>query len=363
MRRIPEWLWWILSIVSVLLLGIGFSWWLWDELRQYPGESLSTTLRNLALIIGGIIALLLAVWRSRISERQSLSSHHQADTSQQGLLNERYERGAEMLGSEVLSVRMGGIYALQKLAEEHPGQYHVQIMKLLCAFVRNPAGMDKAPGTERGRRYPRLRDDVQAAMVAIAYRNNLELESAAGNFSLDLYGAHLLSLDLNKANLRGADLTNANLEGAHLAGADLSGAKLSRVNMCRAHLGSANLSRVNLNGAPNLSWAILWSADLSRAQIGSAEFSHAQLTDTNLSDAHISSTNFSHARLFKTNLTGVTLGEATQVTSGSSVPTKLYVRLTQAQLDEAVAESGNPPKIHEHTTDIVTGEPLKWHGR
>lgn len=363
MRRIPEWLWWIFSIVSVLLLGIGLSWWLWDEFRQYPKESLSATFRNLALITGGIIAMLLAVWRSRISERQSLASQHQADTAQQSLLNERYERGAEMLGSEVLSVRMGGIYALQKLAEEHPEQYHVQIMRLLCAFVRNPAGIDNTPRTEKGRRYPRLRDDVQAAMVAIAHRNNLELESAAGNFSLDFYGAHLLSLDLEKANLRGADLTNANLEGAHLTGADLLSAKLSGVNMCRAYLEGANLSRANLNGAPNLSWAILRSADLSRAQIGSADFSHAQLTHTDLSDAHISATDFSDARLFKTNLSGVTFGEAIQVTSGSPVSTKLYVRLTQAQMDEAVADSGNPPKIHEHTTDIATGEPLTWRGR
>ena len=361
-RRIPEWLWWILSIVSVLLMGVGFSWWLWDELRQYPRESLSTTLRNLALITGGIIAMLLAVWRSRISERQSLSSQRQADTAQLGLLNERYERGAEMIGSEVLSVRMGGIYALQKLAEEHPAQYHVQIMQLLCAFVRNPAGVDNTPRTERGRRYPRLRDDVQAAMVAIAHRSNLELESTAGNFSLDLYGAHLMSLDLNKANLSGANLTNANLEGSHLTEANLLKAKLSGANMCRAYLERANMSQVNLNGAANLSWAILGSVDLSGAQIGSADFSHAQLTHTNLSGAHISATDFSHASLFRTNLSGVTLGEAVQVTSGSPDSIKLYVRLTQSQMDEAVADTGNPPKIHDYTTDIETGEPLIWRG-
>ena len=362
-RRIPEWLWWILSVASVCLLGIGLSWWLWDELRQYPRESLSTTLRNLALVTGGIIAMLLAVWRSRVSERQSLASQHQADIAQQSLLNERYERGAEMLGSEVPAVRMGGIYALQRLAEEHPEQYHIQIMRLLCAFVRKPSGIDETPRTERGRRYPRLRDDVQAAMVAIAYRNNLELESEAGNFSLDFYGAYLMSLELNKANLRGADLTNANLEGSCLTAADLFGAKLSGVNMCRAHLESANLSKVNLYGSPNMSWSILSSADLTGAQIGSADFSHAQLTSTNLSGANISATDFAHARLFNTNLTGVTLGEAIRVTSGSPASKKLYVRLTQAQIDEAVAKPSNPPKIHDRTTDVETGESLIWRGR
>ena len=44
-----------------------------------------------------------------------------------------------MLGNDVLSVRlMGGIriIALQRLAEEHPEQYHVQIMRLFCALAR-----------------------------------------------------------------------------------------------------------------------------------------------------------------------------------------------------------------------------------
>ena len=31
-------------------------------------------------------------------------------------------------------------YALQRLAEEHPERYHIQIMRLFCAFVRNPTG-------------------------------------------------------------------------------------------------------------------------------------------------------------------------------------------------------------------------------
>ena len=95
------------------------------------GESGSTTIRNIALVAAGVFTLLLAIWRGVVANRQ-------ANTAQQGLLNERYQKGAAMLGSEVLSVRLGGIYALQRLAEESPGQYHIQIMRLFCAFVRLP---------------------------------------------------------------------------------------------------------------------------------------------------------------------------------------------------------------------------------
>ena len=60
------------------------------------------------------------------------------DTAEQSLLNERYQRGAEMLGSDVLSVRLDGIYALDRLAAEQPASYHIQIMQLFCAFARRP---------------------------------------------------------------------------------------------------------------------------------------------------------------------------------------------------------------------------------
>ena len=125
-----DWVPWIAAIGTVLTFGATLSWVYWEVLHSEQ-DSVSTTVRNLGLVIGGVIAILLAVWRSIVAE-------HQADTSHEGLLNERYQKGAEMLGNEVLSVRLGGIYALERLAADYPGQYHVQIMKLLCAFARNP---------------------------------------------------------------------------------------------------------------------------------------------------------------------------------------------------------------------------------
>ena len=131
-------------------------------------------------MVAGVIALLFAYWRSRVAERQ-------ANTAQQGLLNDRYQKGAEMLGNEVLAVRLGGIYALQRLAEEHPEQYHVQIMRLFCGFVRHPTRYESAKTeqdhieakavTEEDQRdsTPRLREDVQAVMQAIADRKKTSI--------------------------------------------------------------------------------------------------------------------------------------------------------------------------------------------
>ena len=48
-----------------------------------------------------------------------------------------------MLGREVLTAHLGGIYTLARLAREHPADYHTQIMHLLCAFARNPPGVEE----------------------------------------------------------------------------------------------------------------------------------------------------------------------------------------------------------------------------
>ena len=48
-----------------------------------------------------------------------------------------------MLGSGLLAVRLGGIYALDRLARDHPGDYHTQIMRLFCAFVHHHPVVEK----------------------------------------------------------------------------------------------------------------------------------------------------------------------------------------------------------------------------
>ena len=111
----------------------------WDWFTTYGAgscsarESGSTTVRNLALAVVAVVALPLALWRSMVAARQ-------ASIAQQDLLDGRYQNGAEMLGSDLLSVRLGGIYALDNLAEEYPEQHHLRIMHLFCAFIRHPSG-------------------------------------------------------------------------------------------------------------------------------------------------------------------------------------------------------------------------------
>ena len=188
-----------LALVGVVLLGsiLGLVFGGWDWFRTLPSEgqsavtteSRSTTIRNVGFVIAGVVTLVFAIWRGVVAERQAGTAEQEAQTAQQGLMNERYQKGREALGNSILSVRSGGIPELRQLASEQPEQYHMQIMQLFCAFVRNPAGEAEGPvmGYDHdGEPIRGLREDVQEVMYAIGRRSDagINLELATETFPI-----------------------------------------------------------------------------------------------------------------------------------------------------------------------------------
>ena len=347
--------WYVAGLIVVLLvIASFFVWCFWDWLRMVPHdyESGTATVRNLGLLVTAIIALPLGIWRSFVA-------HRQAETAQQGLLNERYQKGAEMLGSEVLSVRLGGIYALARLAEEHPEQYHVPIIQLFCTFVRNLTRSKESQDKQEDQSLHKsvIREDIQAVMTAIGSRSETGLgcEKATKSFGLEIQ--HSIArvtvsrrayfwLDLRGANLRGVDLCEANLSSANFSGADLSNSQLLEANLSNAILTSINLSNAMLFRA-NLSGADLNSANLSNATLASANLSRTTLAFVNLSNAELSGANLSDAEFTRVNLTGANLSGVTG--------------LTQSELNRSCAIPDKPPRLN-NAFDAKTGNLLEWRG-
>ena len=203
-------------------------------------ESGSTTIRNIGLAIAAAVALIVAIWRGQVAEAQN-------EVSRQDLMNERYQKGAEMLGHKVLAVRLAGISALQRLAEQDRLQYHVQVARSLCAFVRYPTPDDKIQtgiyyDDEGGRHYHPLRDDVQTILNILGSRDHQLSEFEKDNdFDIDLRGSDLIGADMVGMNLSDVDLGSAKLHGSDLRGADLSGANLGSAVLCDAKLQGAIL--------------------------------------------------------------------------------------------------------------------------
>ena len=369
-----------LSVVIGFVLSIIF----WDWLNQGPEETRQANhvvVRNVGLLLGGVVAFIFALWRGWVLERQSNAARTQAETAvadsrtaQQGLRREIYQRGVEMLASSVLSVRLGGIYSLQHLAADHPDEYHIQVTELFCAFARNPT--DK-PETEDWayakleylpRAAPRLREDLQAVMNGIANRGATgKVIEDALRFKLDLRSADLRGASLSRADLAGADLRDAILILADLNDSDLSEANLNGAILCRAKCIGANLRGARMLST-DFTWAVLQNTDFSNSQLSSAIFLHASMRNSDLSGARVGASDLSHADLKNVNLTGAAFGSATRVTISHQDPERhtseqIFARLTQTQLDQAVAEPDKPPTIAEGTVDVQTGEPLVWNGK
>ncbi len=257
-QPVKRFLWLILCWLSCALLCLIVVWLAtWsispEGLRFWsgPGEDITVTpsevLRNLGLTALGVIGLPLAIWRSLVAERNA----RVAERSHQ---NERYQTAAKMLGDSILAVRLGGIYALDRLARESPKEYHITAMELFCAFVRNPPheeadtaaeamestpeGTDK-PGKKAQEEPIPLRQDIQEIVERIRTRSKTGIEIEDAKFRLNLL----------EANLGKAKLFRANLSDAILSRTNLSGALLTIANLYRAYLTKANLSGTFLTGA------------------------------------------------------------------------------------------------------------------
>ena len=228
-RAVGRWAGWSLLLIGAIVIGVvvavvleELDWLIGTGSSKETGSTTirnvglilgSTTIRNVGLILGGALAILIAYWRSRLA--------------QQDLLNKRYQEGAAMLGDDALSVRLAGIYALERLAKDHPWEYHIEVMKSLCAFVRNPT-KDEGLGSDK------VREDVQATLDSIAacHERQAPLE-AAEKFWLDLHGstlteAKLLAKDFNVAPWPGIKFESASAMAAYHVGIDFSSARLER---------------------------------------------------------------------------------------------------------------------------------------
>jgi uncharacterized protein YjbI with pentapeptide repeats len=210
--------------------------------------------------------------------------------NREGQITERFTRAIDQLGSTTLDVRLGGIYALERIANDSQNDRET-IYAVLAAFIREHARQpddasdieeEKPPEGER-----RPREDVQTAATVLGRR-----AWRATDRELDLSRTDLRGVNLARANLEGANLAHANLEGREtdLGFARLKKARLLQTQLERANLFGANLAHATLSGA-NLAHANLQLANLEGADFPNANLADAWLPDANLAGADLATAN------------------------------------------------------------------------
>ena len=156
---------------------------------------------------------------------------------------QRYASAMALLASPQLEVRLGGVYALERLARESERD-HGPIMEVLAATLRDRAAW--IAGETVAAQMPA---DLQAIATVIG-RRQVAFDPSEGH--IDLHATALARVYLPGANLAGAFLYAANLQGAILQGANLRGARLWNADLTDATLEGAQLQGADLTGVAGL---------------------------------------------------------------------------------------------------------------
>lgn len=203
-------------------------------------------------------------------------SYRNLKATEEKQITERYSKSIEQLGDDKIEVRLGGIYALERIARDSPKD-HWTIMEVLTSFVQEKSLRENINNLVE-EPIPR---DVQAALTVIGRRDS---SKDPGDKRLDLRKVNIRGADLSGANFSGADLWVVNLSEANLSEANLRGADFSDADLKGADFSDADLSEANLGGA-SLSYTDLRGADFSEANLRGADLEEAGLTSKQVRSA------------------------------------------------------------------------------
>jgi uncharacterized protein YjbI with pentapeptide repeats len=205
----------------------------------------------------------------RWQERQGSQQLELALSSQ---MTDRFTKAIDQLGSKNKAVRIGGIFALERMARDSltdtSATYTLQsIAYTLATFVRETQPTVKVQDSSY---IPMLKiraPDVQAAMTVLCRSPLCDSRVNASNANLRDLNRTDLRLDLSRVDLRRASLSGARLDGVNLWGTRLEGANLRGAHLRCAGLSDAYLGRLNPKDKDYKYGADLSDADLTDAYL------------------------------------------------------------------------------------------------
>ena len=282
----PHWAWiWAFIVIGVFLWG---SHYLNDQIgahyqrhppapEQFRIDRLSfwardtEGARNLVFAIGGWLGVLAAIVGFIFSGFRTSTQLQMTQTAFDGQVTERFTKAVEQLGHKERAVRLGAIYALERIAKDSSRDRDV-IVETLAAYIREKAPwppadengkplVEKALEAEEPRPGVRPPIDIAAALTVICrllpkddpMRANVNLrrtdlrglDAPRSDLSwMRIDYSNLSYCSMERAKLSGATLTCTNLSYADLTGVDLTGGDLFAVKLNKAHLSDVNMADV-----------------------------------------------------------------------------------------------------------------------
>ena len=272
-----------------------------------------TVIWQLGVLVVAIVSLLVA--------------YRRANTARLDNLQTRFQKATEMFGGAATATFRGGLYELQQLAKRYPKEYHIVVMKVLSAYVRNELRADDM-ATDAG--LPDIRDPqrerAEEVLRVIGDRSRGGKKQEAKN----RYRVDLSQVDARAMMLRDCDFSRI----------DARGTLFSQATLDRVTLRGAKLTGTRFNGAG------LRGANLSQADLEFARMKGSDLSCGSLAGARLRWTEMSRS-LYLCDLSDAEMFEV-----GG---------LTQSTLDRADGRIRTPPSIVA-CVDPETGNELEWKG-
>jgi hypothetical protein len=143
---------------------------------------------------GAAIGLLLAFRRQYHSEVATVLGDHDAEERR---ITELYTKAVEQLGSDKAAVRLGGLYALERLAQDY-ASHRQSIIDVFCAYLRMPY---RVPSEVSGLDEVRLAREEQQVRTAAQYilTRHLRADNAMPGDEVQFWND--IDLDLTDATL------------------------------------------------------------------------------------------------------------------------------------------------------------------
>jgi hypothetical protein len=234
----------------------------------------------------------------KATQAQLKNAQEELRLTREGQITERFTRAIDQLGqtddegNELFEIRLGGIYALDRIARESEADYW-SVIEVLTAYVRTnvpwpPTTASKSSDNSEHEKdleaeaelsHQHRRLDIQAILYILRDRKH---HYGSGE---DKY-IRLTHSDLRNGDLREIHLERARLRGTNLKGARLDGARLWRARLRNTIFEEASLEKAQLQKA-DLEEAILCKADLEGANLQGADFEGANLQGADLRKANL----------------------------------------------------------------------------
>ncbi len=199
----------------------------------------------------------------------------QLRATREGQITDRYTKAVDQLGNSKLAVRLGGIYALQRIARDSAGD-RLTISEVLCHYARTTERPPFAEEAGESRMLDGRAPDIHAALAIVGHWRE---RVGRGRHWLDLHGADFRGAKLENARLRDVYFYDAQLQAARLIGAELQNAQLDRADLRGADLGGADLTDAHLFDAKlegakadeDTVWPPYWTVRQRRQEAGILE--------------------------------------------------------------------------------------------